>query len=782
MNPHSSSASAAPSRPLLDRRFHELGRIFVFIAAFALPLGQVARAATDTWSTSPGTGAWSTAANWSDAASSVPASNDSLVFGASTITSGTDDLMTPGTYNVAGITFNSGAPAYTITSGTAGVNGFTLTGNITNSSTSLDTINDLIATTAVRTITMTSGGGNVTLGGNISGAGGGFTTATSGTLTLSGSNSFTGATTVSPNTTLQLQANSGNTVSGTSYALGATSLSMGKVNSSTSTLQLRSDSSLTFNGGNGLGGLGGGNGGGETITIDVNNLGTNGDTATSGTLTFAPGGISTDKTTINVAGGNGYTLALGPINALSAALTLNPSSANLIVGNISAGNTLTEGGTGTLILAGSNSISSTFSMGNGATLQLQANSNNTVSGTSYALGAAYGNFKPAAGSETIGIQLRSDSSVTFSGLAGIGNLNGATVNFDVNNLAAGLTNGATDGGPQGNTLSFFNNFTYLGTANTFNITGGDGYTLAFGPMSDGAAAVQTFNATGASATIASYTDSVSGGTLALTGSSTGNFVLGGISGTSLAVTKSGPGTWTILSNGNSYTGATKVLAGTLIVSGSLSGTTAVSATTGGILEVDGSVNEADIIAVNGSVLRGNGLIGGATLVSGTLSPGYNSTLGTQVTGTMTSAASVSLDSNSVFAVRLGLAASGTDSDMLALTSGTATLGNAQLQLTLGSNFANAAVGTMYAIITDTASTTDISGQFAQGGTITVGGDTFNILYNENATGTGSGDDVVLDLAAAVPEPGTWASMLVGMGMLVAFQRMRRRNLKTHGSL
>jgi autotransporter-associated beta strand protein len=255
--------------------------------------------------------------------------------------------------------------------------------------------------------------------------------------------------------------------------------------------------------------------------------------------------------------------------------------------------------------------------------------------------------------------------------------------------------------------------------------------------------------------------------------------LGGISGTSLAVTKSGPGTWTILSNGNSYTGATKVLAGTLIVSGSLSGTTAVSATTGGILEVDGSVNEADIIAVNGSVLRGNGLIGGATLVSGTLSPGYNSTLGTQVTGTMTSAASVSLDSNSVFAVRLGLAASGTDSDMLALTSGTATLGNAQLQLTLGSNFANAAVGTMYAIITDTASTTDISGQFSQGGTITAGSDTFNILYNENATGTGSGDDVVLDLTS-VPEPGTWASMLAGMGMLVAFQRMRRRRASTKG--
>jgi hypothetical protein len=91
------------------------------------------------------------AANWSDAANTVPASGDFLVFGATTITSDTDNLMTPAPYNVAGITFVSGAAAYTITSGTAGVNGFTLTGNITNSSTSLETINDAIAISGTQT-------------------------------------------------------------------------------------------------------------------------------------------------------------------------------------------------------------------------------------------------------------------------------------------------------------------------------------------------------------------------------------------------------------------------------------------------------------------------------------------------------------------------------------------------------------------------------------------------------------------------------------------------------
>ena len=36
----------------------------------------------------------------------------------------------------------------------------------------------------------------------------------------------------------------------------------------------------------------------------------------------------------------------------------------------------------------------------------------------------------------------------------------------------------------------------------------------------------------------------------------------------------------------------------------------------------------------------------------------------------------------------------------------------------------------------------------------------------------NGDDVAL--LAEVPEPGTWAMMLAGMGMLVVLQRRRRR--------
>jgi autotransporter-associated beta strand protein len=296
---------------------------------------QPARAATDTWSTAPGSGAWGTAGNWSDVANNFPASGDSLVFGATTITSDTDNLMTPSTYNIAGITFLAAAPAYTINPFLSGDNGFTLTGGITNSSTSLETINDLITTTAVRTITLTSGGGNITLGGNINGTGGGFTTSGAGTLTLTGSNSFTGTTTVGNGGTLQLQANAANTVSGTSYALGSGGLTMGGVNGNTTTLQLRSDSSLTFNGGNSLGGLGGNSGAGETVNIDVNHLTAAG---SNNTLTFGPAGFSVLNTTFNVTGGNGYTLALGQVTMVSGAQTdiFNPSTANLTINGITA--------------------------------------------------------------------------------------------------------------------------------------------------------------------------------------------------------------------------------------------------------------------------------------------------------------------------------------------------------------------------------------------------------------------------------------------------------------
>ena len=74
-------------------------------------------------------------------------------------------------------------------------NPFVLGGTVTNGSGSLQTINTPFTMTAVRTFT---GGTDIALAGNIGGSGGGISKSGSNTLILSGTNNYTGQTTVGP--------------------------------------------------------------------------------------------------------------------------------------------------------------------------------------------------------------------------------------------------------------------------------------------------------------------------------------------------------------------------------------------------------------------------------------------------------------------------------------------------------------------------------------------------------------------------------------------------------
>ena len=173
-----------------------VGRTFLAFGA-ALLLCASAQAATDSWTGATNVN-WN-ASNWSGG-NNPPQSGDALIFGSSNA-SGltlTDNLMTPATFNVAGITFTANAVAFIINPATTGTNGFTLTGSIVNNSTSLKTINDLIAISGTQIITTTAGGGNITLGGTISG--GGLTAAGSGDLILGAANTYTGVLTVESGT------------------------------------------------------------------------------------------------------------------------------------------------------------------------------------------------------------------------------------------------------------------------------------------------------------------------------------------------------------------------------------------------------------------------------------------------------------------------------------------------------------------------------------------------------------------------------------------------------
>ena len=195
--------------------------------------------------------------------------------------------MTPATFTVAGITFNSGAAAFTINPGTAGTNGFTLTTGITNSSTSLETINDNIALSGTDTIVTKSGGGNLTLGGTISGTGALTTGTSTGTLTLSGANIYTGGTTVAE----------GVVVAANTQALGAVATDTVTIDSAT--LDLKGGSSTV---------------GYNTVVngaafIDVDNASSGaGVTYTLGTLTIGHE-ILTVAQGANNTGGGGLTFA-----------------------------------------------------------------------------------------------------------------------------------------------------------------------------------------------------------------------------------------------------------------------------------------------------------------------------------------------------------------------------------------------------------------------------------------------------------------------------------------
>ncbi|WP_338285589.1 autotransporter-associated beta strand repeat-containing protein [Luteolibacter sp. LG18] len=134
------------------------------LAALSPCLVVTARAATETWV--GGTATWSTPANWSGT-HQPPITADALVFGAAGAGGTTlNNDLTSTSFTVAGITFSSGAAAYTI-----GGNAFTLSGGLTNSSTSAQVLNTALTLSGNQAVSVGSATGSVTFGGAISGTG-----------------------------------------------------------------------------------------------------------------------------------------------------------------------------------------------------------------------------------------------------------------------------------------------------------------------------------------------------------------------------------------------------------------------------------------------------------------------------------------------------------------------------------------------------------------------------------------------------------------------------------
>ncbi len=521
------------SRSVLETLLRRSAVALVIVALFGL--GRDARAATDTW-------APTISANWADTnwtgADNPPLTGDALVFGSagSFGVTLTDNLMTPSTYTVAGITFSSGAAAFVIKPGTAGVNGFTLTGGINNAGTALETINDSIAVNTTQAFTTTTGGGNITISGNISGAGG-VSISGSGTLTLSGSDTYTGTTTDG----ISLMTISG--YLGTSGAsAGAITVGSSTNTGVTTTLTLSGTEFAT------------------ALTLDSGN---SGGAAPSETTTFSlTSGSATISGAFNVDGNNGNNTGLASL-----------SGGVMTVGSLSIGRDSKSMGTAPV------AENTDGLYVHGATLNVTGALNDGVGATSSA------NMDLGSGTVTVGglTTLSSAANSRYSVLSVTGGTfnanggmqlggiadNGSPSPLDVELLITGgvfNTTGITFGGNPGTggagtqELLATGGTIYIGSGGILSTLGTA--TIDLGPTTVGASAAwtSTNNMTLNSGATTTFKTASSGNTPTTIG-------LSGVLGSSGNLSVTGGGTLT-LSGVNTYTGTTTVAANTtLTISG-----------------------------------------------------------------------------------------------------------------------------------------------------------------------------------------------------------------------
>lgn len=401
-----------------------------------------------------------------------------------------------------------------------------------------------------------------------------------------------------------------------------------------------------------------------TVVLGVSNNYSGGSVINTGATLQVGGGGATGSAGTGAITDNG-TLAINRTNAVTqgtdfGAAAISGAGAVTVSGagnvtTLNATNTYTGSTTvnsgATLSLTGSNTLSTgNVILNNGSTLRLEANAGNISGGSSSALGsnsvAGSTGFQLGNNSNgTLGIQLRSDSSVDFANTTTGNNSGNVTLNFDVNNVAA--VNGS---GPQNNILTFApasetgrNNGNGLTTFNTtINAEGGNGYTLQFGKIV-GVGSQTTINANSANITIGNINE---------TTSSTFNFsgtgraiVVGGVSNTAgtLTLNKTNTGTLT-LAGTSSYTGVTTVSGGTLKVdtasptsTAGLAGTSGITVNTNGTLLLANSGSSTSTDRINNSAAMG--LAGGTFALSG-LSEGA---AGTNGVGSLTLSANSTLD-------------------------------------------------------------------------------------------------------------------------------------------
>ncbi len=513
--------------------------------------------------------------------------------GTGTLALGGSDTYTGGTTLTAGqLNINSasalGTGLFTISGGTIGnTSGAAITLSTNNAQTwggdfTFAGTNDLnlgtgaVAMSSSRTVTVASN--NLTVGGVISGSGYSLTKAGAGTLTLTGSDTYTGTTTISGGT-LQIGAGgaagsingtSGVTDNGVLAFSRSDSVTFSKVISGSGDVTMLGPGTLilsasdTYTGGTTVGGgilqlgnaaaLGSSSGaaavsGGATLDLHGYSLGV--------------GGLSGGGLIDNRSGTGTYTLTVGNGNASSTfSGTIQDTSGTIA---------LTKTGTGTLVLAGADTYiggttisGGTLLLNNAAAVQRSTVTVSTSNGlgfgtgiTTFTLGGLAGSSSFALADSTgagVAVQVgNNNASTSYSGvLSGSGSL--TKIGTGVLTLAGAdtYTGGTTIGG---GTLQLGNAAALGPTSDNLAVSGGatldlHGYSLGVGALS-GAGTIN--NLSGSS----TYTLTVGNGNASSTFS-------GAIKNTTGAIALAKTGTGTLaLGGSDTYTGGTTLTAGQL---------------------------------------------------------------------------------------------------------------------------------------------------------------------------------------------------------------------------
>ncbi len=466
----------------------------------------------------------------------------------------------------------------------------------------------------------------------------GDTTVTAGTLAVSGGAALrdTGAVTVDTGATLQLTSSEtiGSLAGAGAVSLGANTLNTGASNANT-----------TFSGA--IGGSGGlvkqGSG---IFTLSGSNTYTGGTTVSAGTLALSGGTVLADAGALTVSGG---ALDLGAGSETVDAVTL-------ISGSISNGSLVSntsydvQGGSASANLQGTAALAKT-----GANIATLSGTNTYSGGTTVTAGTLAvfggaaladtgavtvngGTLSLSAGTETVGAVTLSSGSITSGTLVSNTSftVQGGAASANLQGTAA-LAKTGTGSATLSGTNSYSGGTTV--TAGTLAVSGGNAL------IDTGAVTVNggTLNLSGSSETVGAVilaSGSIANGTL----TSNADYTLqsGAISASlqgAVAVNKQGAGTVT-LSGANGYSGATNINAGTLAISGGAALPDASAVTVnGGTLDLSaGSETVGALALASGSI--NNGTLTSLTdyvLQSGTVSAGLQGgvALNKQTAGTVT---------------------------------------------------------------------------------------------------------------------------------------------------